>query len=130
MMKLKNLFAMKRFLKKPVVILNIFIHNQVLILKCQFLVLEMTRTYMTTAYFRTMYIDVKISIKVIRRHGGKSTRQLMNLTLERLNNFLKHLLSTVKSIQMRHITFHIKSRRILNHIFRREFVCAGCYDPP
>ena len=105
---------MKIFLKKSVVILNIFIQKQVFILKFQFQDLEMIKTHIRHLHILGLSILMsKISIKMIIIRGEKSTRQFMNLILEKLNYYLKHLFSNVKSIQMIHKTFHLKSRIIL-----------------
>ena len=81
---------LKTFLKIPVVILKNLIQKQVFILNCQLLVLEIIRTTNSTQdYFMTMDIDVKILIKIIKTHGGQSTRQFVNCILEKWSVFLK-----------------------------------------
>ena len=62
---------------------------------------------------RNMDIEVENTDKNIRIHEVKSTGQLMNLILERLNYFLNNLLRTFKITQMSYITLHMKSRRRL-----------------
>ena len=105
-MKLKNLLMPKIFFKNLVVILRILVHNQVLILKWQFLFLDMLITHIWHLNILVLWILLsKTSIKFIRRHGGQSKWQLMNLILDRLKYFLNFLLSTFKSIQMSHKHF-------------------------
>ena len=114
MTELNTLLGLKRILKKTFMILSIFMQKQLLILMCQLLVLEMIITHKESLNILGLWILMsKISIKMIRRHGGQFTRQLMNIILDRLNYFLKRLLVTVKGIRMSHRAFHIKSRRIL-----------------
>ena len=61
-------------------------------------------------YVRTMDLDIKNIDEMIRIHGGSFTRQLMHLTLERLNYLSNHLLITVNIIQTSHKTFQTISK--------------------
>ena len=70
-------------------------------------------TQNTPDYDTIIYLDVSNTDKTIRVHGGPSTRQMINVTLERLDHFLEHLSIFVKSIQMSHNTFQLISRRII-----------------
>ena len=129
MHELKNMFMMKKFPNKPVVILKILMQNQVFILKCQLLVIEIIVTTTVNLSILWQWIQMlKISIKIIIIHRGQSTRKLMNRISEKLNYFLKILLNTVKNIKNLHKILHLKSK-IKEKIIRRKFVFACGHGP-
>ena len=97
-MKLNNLLMLKRVLKKPVVVLKICINNQVLILKCQLLVLKMMRTHIRNLHILGLWIII---------HGRPSMRHLMKVTLSRLNYLPEHLSIYVRSIKISHKKFQM-----------------------
>ena len=122
MMILKNLLKLKILLKEPVVILKIWMQRQVLVLKCQFQELYMTKTHIIHLHMLGLWMFISKMLRImIRTHGGISTREFINLILDRFNYFLNRFLRTVKIIQMSHKTFHLKSRGIFKPFPWKKF---------
>ena len=71
------------------------------------------KTYRKPSYFWNMDTDIKNINKMIRRHGQQSTKQLMNITLEKLKYFLNNLLRTVRITQTSHRILYLEPREIL-----------------
>ena len=106
---LNGLLMLKKVLNKQVEILRILMQKQVFILKHQFMFQEMTEATKGRLGISLQWIQMsQILMKAIRRHGEKSTRQLMNRMLDKLNYFLNSSFNTVKVIQTRHKIFHLR----------------------
>ena len=91
--------------------MNIKIQKQLLIRKCYLQYLGMMETRIRHRIVLVQWIKrSKILIKI---HGGPSTSQLMHLILERLNYLPNILMINVKSVKIKHKTFHLISSRIL-----------------
>ena len=86
-------------------------------------------THNTPAY--TVKIDryiLIIPVKTISRHGGQSTRRLMNRIPEKLHCFLKNFLSTTKR-SVRVTNYSIWNwKENQNNCFRRKFTLTGGHD--
>ena len=86
--------------------------------------LDEVNTQKTPGSDRPMDFDVSNIYKNDKIHGVQSTRQLMNLTLERLRYFSEPLSIFLKSIQTSHKNIYLISRGIKNCIGRNS-ICAG-----
>ena len=106
---LNGLLMLKKVLNKQVEILRILMQKQVFILKHQFMFQEMMEATKGRLGISLQWIQMsQVLMKAIRRHGEKSTRQLMNRMLDKLNYFLNSSFNTVKVIQTRHKIFHLR----------------------
>ena len=129
LIKIQNQLLILKFLNismhKQVLILGflkISMHKQVLILKCQLQQLEMMEKHIiqNSILLKRIYMS-KILIKMIIIYGRPFMGKWVHLNFQGLNYLLKRFLINVKSIQMSHTTFHLKSRGILKPLPQKKF---------